>query len=153
MPDEPDDLTEYLQGQSALSRQYQREAAPLPPHALDRLVLNAARPKDLRSKPRMSQSLAPLAFAASVFLSAALILAIVFSPQAAKKIDDRPQVLRVRAYKTEPPRAALTSRERNPTAWLEDIAALRRAGRNSEADIQMRRFRGAYPAYLIPVSE
>ena len=126
----------------------------MPPQALDRLVLNAVRSKDLKSKRRMSQSLAPLAFAASVFLSVALVLAIVFTPQAAKKIDDRPQVLRVRAYKTEPPRAApLTSRERNPAAWLENIAALRRAGRNGEADIEMRRFRSAYPSYLIPASE
>jgi hypothetical protein len=37
--------------------------------------------------------------------------------------------------------------------WLGDIAALRRAGRDREADIEMRRFRSAYPDYLIPVSE
>jgi hypothetical protein len=171
MPDEPDELTEYLQGASALSRQYQREAAPLPPQPLDRLVLDAAgskegalstggviskegaRSRELKPRPRLSQSLAPLAFAASVFLSVALVLAMVFNPQPAKKLDDRPQVLRVRAYETAPPRSALTSRERNPVVWLEDIAALRREGRNSEADIEMQRFRSAYPAYLIPVSE
>jgi hypothetical protein len=57
-------------------------------------------------------------------------------------------------YKTDPPRAALASlRERNPAAWLEDIAALRRAGRDNEADVEMRRFRSAYPDYLIPISE
>jgi hypothetical protein len=151
MPDEADELTEYLQGENALSRQYRREAAPEPPQALDRLVLQSVHPR-AKSQPK-SQSLAPLAFAASVFLSVALVLAMVFGPQAAKRADDRPRVIQVRAYKTEPPRAPLTSRERNPVAWLEDIAALRRAGRDSEADIEMRRFRSAYPSYLISSSE
>jgi hypothetical protein len=96
----PDELEEYLRGDSALSRQYRRESAAAPPHALDRLVLGAA----LRS----AKSKAPL----------------------------RSQ-----------------SCERNPAVWLEDIAALRRAGRDSEADSEMRRFRSAYPDYLIPVSE
>ena len=123
----------------------------MPPHALDRLVLNAAaKPKT----PLRAQGLAPLAFAASVLLSVALVLALVFGPQAAKKTDDGPRVLKVSVYKTDPPRAAPASpRERNPAVWLEDIAALRRAGRDREADIEMRRFRSAYPSYLIPVSE
>jgi negative regulator of sigma E activity len=147
----PDELEEYLAGESALSRQYRRESAPMPPHALDRLVLNAAaKPKT----PLQAQGLAPLAFAASVLLSVALVLALVFGPQAAKKADDGPRVLKVSVYKTDPPRAAPASpRERNPAVWLEDIAALRRAGRDREADVEMRRFRSAYPSYLIPVSE
>jgi negative regulator of sigma E activity len=157
MPDEPnpDELDEYLRGESALSRRYQREPAPVPPHALDRLVLESARRPPLKSRaPLKSQSLAPLAFAASVLLSVALVLAIVFAPQAAKRNDDAPLVMRVRMYKSEPPRAALASpRERNPAAWLEDISALRRAGRDSEADAEMRRFRSAYPGYIIPTSE
>jgi len=146
MPDKrmTDELEEYLAGESALSRQYRRESAPMPPHALDRLILKAA----------VAQGLAPLAFAASVLLSVALVLALVFGPQAAKKADDEPRVLKVSVYKTDPPRAAPASpRERNPAAWLGDIAALRRAGRDREADIEMRRFRSAYPSYLIPVSE
>jgi hypothetical protein len=140
-----EELDEYLRGDSAVSRQYRREPAPAPPHALDRLVLEA---------PRRSQSLAPLAFAASVLLSVALVLAIVFGPQSARRADDKPRVLKVSVYKTDPPRAAQSSpRERNPAVWLEDIAALRRAGRDNEAAIEMRRFRSAYPNYLIPVSE
>jgi hypothetical protein len=157
MPDKrvPDELEEYLRGDSAVSREYRRESAPVPPHALDRLVFNAARLRPAKSKsPLQSQRLAPLAFAASVLLSVALVLAMVFGPQAVKKADDKPRVLKVSVYKTDPPRAALASpRERNPAAWLEDIAALRRAGRDSEADIEMRRFRSAYPNYLIPVNE
>jgi negative regulator of sigma E activity len=150
---DPDELDEYLRGASPVSRQYQREPAPLPPHALERLVLDAAH-LQVKPKPRMSQSLAPLAFAASVFLSVALVLAMVFGPQTAGKTEDKPRVMQVRVYKTEPPRAALLSpRERNPTAWLQDIAALRRAGRAGEADIEMRRFRSAYPDYIIPSSE
>ncbi|MGB6308776.1 MAG: hypothetical protein WBF89_13390, partial [Steroidobacteraceae bacterium] len=38
-------------------------------------------------------------------------------------------------------------RLRSPSVWLTDIAALRRAGRNDEADAEYRRFRKAYPAY------
>jgi negative regulator of sigma E activity len=157
MPDEPNDseLDEYLRGESALSRRYQRESAPVPPHVLDRLVLESARQAQLKSKaPLKSQNLAPLAFAASVLLSVALVLAIVFGPQAAKRNDDRPRVLQVRMYKSEPPRAALASpRERSAAAWLEHISALRRAGRDSEADAEMRRFRSAYPGYIVPTSE
>jgi hypothetical protein len=150
----PDELDEYLRGESALSRQYRRESAPTPPHALDRSVLNAASTSAKLKTPLRSQSLAPLAFAASVLLSVALVLAMVFGPQAVKKTDEKPRVLKVSVYKTDPPRAALASpHERNPAVWLEDIGALRRAGRDSEADIEMRRFRSAYPNYLIPVSE
>jgi hypothetical protein len=150
----PDELEEYLAGESALSRQYRRESAPMPPHALDRLVLNAASKSAKPKTPLQGQGLAPLAFAASVLLSVALVLALVFGHQAAKKADDEPRVLKVSVYKTDPPRAAPASpRERNPAVWLEDIAALRRAGRDREADIEMRRFRSAYPSYLIPVSE
>jgi len=156
MPDKrmTDELEEYLAGESTLSRQYRRESAPMPPHALDRLILKAATKSAKPTTPLQAQGLAPLAFAASVLLSVALVLALVFGPQAAKKADDEPRVLKVSVYKTDPPRAAPASpRERNPAAWLGDIAALRRAGRDREADIEMRRFRSAYPSYLIPVSE
>jgi hypothetical protein len=150
----PDEFDEYLRGDSALSRQYRRESAPAPPHALDRLVLGQAFRPAKSKAPLPSQSLAPLAFAASVLLSVALVLAVVFAPHAARRADDKPRVLQVSAYKTAPPRAAPASlRERNPAAWLEDIAALRRAGRDREADGEMRRFRSAYPDYLISVSE
>jgi hypothetical protein len=156
MPDGPlpPDLDGYLRGDSAVSRQYREEASPVPPHALDRLVLDAAGPEMLRSKaPLKSQSLAPLAFAASVLLSLALVLALIFGPQV-NKPDEKPQLVHVRMFKSEPPRAALASpRERNPAAWLEDIKALRHAGRVTEADVQMRRFRSAYPNYLVSINE
>jgi hypothetical protein len=57
-------------------------------------------------------------------------------------------------FKSEAPRAALASpRERDPTLWLADINALRRAGRGAEAELQMRRFRSAYPDYIVPSNE
>jgi hypothetical protein len=97
--------------------------------------------------------MAPLAFAASVLLSLALVLAIIVSPQV-KKPDEKPQVVRVRLFKSEPPRAAPASaRERNPAVWLADITALRHAGRHAEAELEMRRFRSAYPDYIIPTNE
>jgi hypothetical protein len=154
MPEAPsqDELNEYLRGSSDVSCQYQRESSPVPPHELDRWVLESA--GSLKSKtPFKSQRLAPFALAASVLLSLALVLAMLFGPQA-NKADDKPQLVRVRIFKSGPPRAAPSSpRERNPALWLEDINALRRAGRSNQADIEMRRFRSAYPDYIIPISE
>jgi hypothetical protein len=148
----PDDLDEYLRGGSALSRQYRRESAPTPPHALDRRVLELSRGTNAKSP-----CLAPLAFAASVLLSVALVLAIVFGPQTAKRADDAPRLVRVAAHPDLSPGAPLSGRlklyssdprrARPPSVWLADIAALRRAGRDSEADAELRRFRSAYPDY------
>jgi hypothetical protein len=140
----PDDLDEYLRGDSALSRQYRRESAPAPPHALDRRVLEFS-----RGTNRKSPCLAPLAFAASVLLSVALVLAIVFGPQTAKRVDDGPRLVRVAAHADASPQFYISDprRARAPSVWLADIAALRRAGRNSEADAELRRFRSAYPDY------
>ncbi|HEX3912033.1 MAG TPA: hypothetical protein VHW71_00885 [Steroidobacteraceae bacterium] len=153
MPDERArrKLDDYLRGDSALSRQYRRENAPMPPHALDRIVLDSAR--QARTGSADPQRLAPLAFAASVLLSVAMIAAMLFVPQA-KRPDDRAHIVRVRMFKSEAPRAALASpRERDPTLWLADINALRRAGRGAEAELQMRRFRSAYPDYIVPSNE
>ncbi|MEO7208377.1 MAG: hypothetical protein ABI356_16780 [Steroidobacteraceae bacterium] len=154
MPEElkPDELDDYLRGGSDVSCQYKRESLPVPPHDLDRQVLKAA--GSLKSKtPFTPRSLAPFAFAASVLLSLALVLATVFGPQV-KKPDDKPQVVRVRIFKSElPPAVHASPRERNPALWLADIDALRRNGRTAEATVQMRRFRSAYPDYIIPISE
>jgi hypothetical protein len=150
--DQPDDLDDYLQRGSALSRRYRRESAPAPPHTLDRRVLEMSR------RPHgKSPCLAPLALAASILLSVALVLAIVFGPQTTRRVDGAPHLVRVAAradasanqllnrkpqlYSSDPKFA------RAPALWLADIAALRRAGRNSEAEAQLRRFRGAYPGY------
>jgi hypothetical protein len=101
--------------------------------------------------------LAPLAFAASVLLSVALVLAIVFGPRTTKHVNDAPRLVRVAAHpdaSANPPlnrRLQLYSSDpklvRTPPVWLADIAALRRAGRNGEADAEYRRFRSAYPDY------
>jgi hypothetical protein len=139
----PDDLDEYLRGDSALSCQYRRESAPTSPPALDRRVLAMSRvvsdSRNAHAASARSPCLAPLAFAASVLTSVALVLAIVFGPQRPKRVDDAPRVVRVAAH------AELSAR--SPSAWLADIAALRRAGRNREADEELRRFHAAYPAY------
>jgi hypothetical protein len=149
----PDDLNEYLRGDSELSRAYGKQSTPMPPPALDRRVLSLSSPHGIIRK---SSCLAPLAFAASVLLSMALVLAIVFSPQKARRGDDAPRLIRVAAradlspapvdrrlhlYSSDPPRP------RTASQWLADIAALRRAGHISEADTEFRRFRNAYPAY------
>jgi negative regulator of sigma E activity len=160
----PDELDEYLRGGSALSRQYRKASAPLPPPALERRVLQAAAaqvaapdaaPGDARDAHAKPPYLAPLAFAASVLLSVAVVLAIVFGPQPAKHRNEAPRLVRTAAhaglasnaplgrklelYSSDPPRA------RTAAQWLADIEALRRAGRNSEADAELRGFRRAYP--------
>jgi hypothetical protein len=143
----PDELDEYLRGDSALSCQYRREPAPTPPPALDALVLALSRPAGASgagaARPRRDPCLAPLAFAASVLLSVALVLAIVFGPQGRKRADDAPRVVRVAAH------SDLSHLARSPRAWLADIEALRRAGHIREADEELRRFRSAYPGYSI----
>jgi hypothetical protein len=139
MPMPGDELDEYLCGASALSQAYQREPLPLPPHAVDRAVLGAS-----RVGTKKSQYLAPSAFAASVLLSFAMVLAIVFAPRQAR--EEAPKLVHVGLYSD-------TGTVRKPAVWLADIAALRRAGRYSEAAAEMRRFRFAYPNYIIPSEE
>jgi negative regulator of sigma E activity len=160
----PDELEEYLRGGSALSRQYRKASAPLPPPALERRVLeDAAAPdaapraarvhaRDAHAKPPY---LAPLAFAASVLLSVAVVLAIVFGPQPAKHRNEAPRLVRTAAHASLAPNAPLgrklelyssdPPRVRAAAQWLADIEALRRAGRNSEAEEELRGFRRAYP--------
>ncbi len=170
--DPPDDLDNYLRGDSALSRQYKRESAPIPPAALDRRVLELARNAHAARNAHGSREpagkppcLAPLAFAASVLLSVALVLAIVFGPQVSKRIDNAPHLVRVAAHANPSANASLDRKleldnsdprlargpsvwlARTPSVWLADIAALRRAGRNAEADAEMRRFRSTYADY------
>jgi hypothetical protein len=141
--DPPDELEDYLRRDSALSRQYGREPAPMPPHALDRRVL-----KFSRDAQGNAPYLAPLALAASVLLSVALVLAIAFGPQSAKRADDTPHLVRVAARADSDAHASLTRKlARAPSDWLADIAALRRAGRNNEADAELRRFHSTYPDY------
>jgi hypothetical protein len=143
--DQPDDLDEYLRGDTALSRRYRRESAPAPPHVLDRRVLRLS-----RQAQRTSPCLQPLAFAACVLLSVALVLAMVFGPAARRTDDNTPRLVRVAARAEMPPQlyGSDLSRARPAKVWLADIAALRRAGRNVEADAEYRRFRNAYPDYV-----
>ena len=151
--DQPDDLDEYLRGDTALSRRYRRESAPMPPHVLDRRVLRLS-----RQAQRTSPCLQPLAFAACVLLSVALVLAMVFGPAARRTDDNTPRLVRVAARAEVPPNVPLNrkaqlyrsdlSRARPAKVWLADIAALRRAGRNVEADAEYRRFRNTYPDYV-----
>jgi hypothetical protein len=97
-----DELDEYLRGGSALSRQYRRLPAHEPPRALDVQILSRARvvPASPRAARSKSMCLAPMAFAASVLLSVALVLAIAFGPQSVKvkSVDEAPRVYRAVAH-------------------------------------------------------
>jgi hypothetical protein len=138
--DSGEELNQYLQGGSPLSRHYRGESAPLPPPALDRAVL-----RNVRSGGK-SLCLAPLAFAACVLLSLALVAAVVLAPASSTRVPDAPRVMPVRLYR-EPADA------RRPSDWLADIAAMRRAGRYREAAEEMQRFHSVYPHYIVPSDE
>jgi hypothetical protein len=145
-----DDLNDYLQGGSELSRAYQREAAPPPPHLLDRRVLELS-----QGRYGAPVYLAPLALAASVLLSVALVLAMLFGPQGSKRRDETPHLIRVAALTDPAGSGSLAERLQyygaeappEPARWLAEIGALRRAGRTREADAEWQRFRRAYPDY------
>jgi hypothetical protein len=173
-----DDLDDYLRGDSRLSRAYKQLPAPPFPRALDGKVLERA-----RAARRKSQRLAPLALAASVLLSVAIVLAIIFGPRTVKHVNEPARILAAAArggeraggqraaarepmppilgrtqqlYTSDPPRSPaglpsvlMTSALQDPAAWLAQIAALRRAGRADEADVQYRRFLSAYPSYAV----
>lgn len=145
-----DELNEYLRGDSALSCRYRSEAAREPPPALDRAVLRAAR-STVRGVAVKSPCLAPLAFAASALLSVALVAAIVLAPASTRRASDArngqaPRVTPVRLYSE-------ATETRQPSEWLADIAALRRAGRLREAAVEMQRFHSVYPHYIVPTDE
>src|ERR1700722_17642263 len=152
----PDDLDDYLRGDSALSRQYKRESTPMPPHALDRRVLGSCSEVQGTAQ-RLTPCLAPLALAASVLLSVALVLAIVFGPQTARRVDDAPRLVRVAAHTDALTNPALNRKlqlyssdpksARAPSDWLADIAALRRAGRDREGGGGVGRFHRTHPGY------
>lgn len=150
-----------MRGDSALSVQYRRESAPLPPPALDRCVLESARADSrfiARERCAKPPYLAPLALAASVLLSVAVVLAIVFGPRTnARHGDETPRLVRTAAHSRLMPNSSFNHRHdvysgdplqvRPAAAWLADIDELRRTGRNREADAELRRFRSAYPHY------
>src|SRR6202021_1590488 len=123
--DQPDDLDEYLRGDTALSRRYRRESAPAPPQFLDRRVLRLSRQAE-RTAQRQSPCLQPLAFAACVLLSVALVLAMVFGPAARRMDDNTPRLVRVAARAEVRPQLYRSdlSRARPAKVWLADIAAL-----------------------------
>jgi hypothetical protein len=143
----------------ALSRIYRRAARLAPPPALDRRVLAAAR----RARP-WSQVLPPLALAASVLLSLAVVLAIAFGPRhgpggdepvrllrAAARVDSPHLIEPRRLYTSDPPPSrgsgSVRPSARDPDAWLQHIVALRNAGRRAEAEQELRLFRAAYPSF------
>ncbi|HEX4243886.1 MAG TPA: hypothetical protein VHZ53_20895 [Steroidobacteraceae bacterium] len=153
------ELEEYLRGGSPLSLQYQREGGATPAHALDRRVLALSRVlpteaparESLRSARARAPCLAPLAFAACVLLSVAMVTALLFGPESARRREEPPRLVRT-AMRVDAPFKLYSSDPRHlrqPQAWLRDIDALRRAGRDEEADAEYRRFVAAYPAWRL----
>jgi hypothetical protein len=164
-PDE--ELEEYLRGGSPLSLQYRREGGATPPHALDRRLLALSRVLGTEAPrlesstvapacgspgraPSKSPCLAPLAFAACVLLSVAMVTALLFGPESTRR-EEPPRVMRTAMRVDAPlrPYSSSPQRLRKPDVWLRDIEALRRGGHEELADAEYRRFVAAYPAWRV----
>lgn len=71
--------------------------------------------------------------------------------EAARRIGPRSTVRPSTADST--PADSAGEQMRDPEDWLEDIRALRAAGRDDEADAEWRRFRNSYPDYVVHPGE
>ena len=145
--DQEDELERYLRGGSEVSSAYRRASQPLPARAADRRVLDLARAAR-RAPPRRDV----LAYAACALLAVAVLFTIQFAPHAAGGPDDSPRLVRTALPGGAGPGlrlrdAVLGGPDPAASAWLARIAALRRAGREAQADAQYRRFLAAHPGF------
>ncbi len=145
--EQDDDLERYLRGDSAVSSAYRRASQAAPARSVDRRVLERARAAR-RAAPRRDV----LAYAACALLAVAVLFTIQFAPRPAGGVEDSPRLVRTALHDGAWPGLGLRDAvlgEPDPAvrAWLARIAALRRAGREAQADEQYRRFLAAHPDY------
>lgn len=137
----PDELDEYLERQSALSRAYHAANSPEPPVALDRRVLRMAESPQRRARRRMVFACAACLLLSCVGMSVLLLRA---PPSSAV---EAPRITRVQYY--HEPRAEEAAR-REQAAWIARIVALRREGHTDEAEAELKRFHAAFPDHTLP---
>lgn len=147
---EPHDPVDDIDSGDLVSR-YHGTARREPPRALDRRVLQATRGS------QGQKNLRAMTLAASGVLLLGLVFAIAFAPAPPQHVAAKPRLIRAaardelsasphdsrqpRLYSTDPPL------RRDARTWLADIAALRRSGRNADAERELERFRRANPSY------
>ena len=142
-----DELERYMRGDSEVSSAYQRTSQLAPPRTLDRRMLERARAAR-RSAPHRDG----LAYAACALLALAVLFTIQFAPGAINRLDDAPQFVQTAMHGDGSTDlrlrdAVLGGPHRTARAWLAHIAALRRAGQETQADAEYRRFLAAHPGY------
>lgn len=164
------DLDDFLAGRSSLEDLYRQTRDPVPPPELDRRIVAAARQAAARPGAMRRWTL-PAALAAVLVLAVSLTPLLIrerglepdSAPSASLKIQPPPPTVRQEADASLPAEesrgrmpaaAAPPAREaqpeapiRSPERWLEDIAGLRRQGRDAEAAANLREFRRHYPDY------
>jgi len=181
-----DDLDDYLRGNTDVSRAYRQLSNPKVPPGIDQKIAAHAREalsddggrtpsaaprmRDL-NKPvvRKPSWFAPFSLAASVLLSAAVLLAIAFDPHARIHKDDKLRILpavahreivRRQLYTSDPPHSrslAVDGAElapmrvdvlrKDPQEWLARIESLRRSGRTRAAELELQEFRKVFPNF------
>jgi hypothetical protein len=179
-------LDEYLRGNSEVSRAYRQLHSPKVPAGIDRKIAAHARQalsegashasssvrrmRDL-NKPvvRKPSWFAPFSLAASVLLSAAVLLAIAFDPHARIHKDDKLRLVpavahreltRRQLYSSDPPHSRSLSVEgtelapmpvgvlrKDPQQWLARIESLRRSGQARAAELELQEFRKVFPNF------
>ena len=177
-----DEFDEYLAGNTEVSRTYRRLQHPKAPAGVEQKISEYARnavadDSEPKAQPRMRNInkpvvrrpswFAPFSLAASVLLSAAVLLAIAFDPHAHSRKDDKLRLVPAVAhrdiasrqlYTSDPPNSRAVSTDgavlppmpvevlhKDPVEWLARIKALRQSGRTRAADAELREFRKVFP--------
>ena len=144
------ELREYLHRKSALSMGYKKVYVEAPPPELDRAVKARAR--------RALQWLGPAALAAciAIGLMGGLVIGVskfmdvaVKAERHAKEINTPPVTVAIDAkslsMENAAPEAGPTAEQPGREQWLAKIDALKKEGKQAEADAELARFRAAYP--------
>lgn len=106
-----------------------------------------------RSEIAVEQGLATTAKSQALSAAAPAAAALDSAPAPAAAVIDSPAQKRVEAAaagRMAPPAPAKSASGRPASVWIDEIRALRRAGKNDEAERQLREFRRTHPDYPLP---
>jgi len=164
-PERDEEFEAYLRRRSGLLNRLGSAQKLEPPDDLDDIVLQRAR-QAIQAPRRLPLYKAPrwalaVGLVAIILLSLSLVLNVSLnrsaqlgsrSPAAtaarqAKVPDGAPTAGGAPTPGEAPPPAGEPPAPADPQAWLKQIQALRAAGKDAQADAQLRRFRAAFPGY------
>lgn len=166
-------LEDYLDGDSELSRLYRTLEQPEPPADLDRKVIAQARNSLASTRQHKGRLPRGWVLTASTIGVLALSLTVVLQISSPPNVDpaaETPEPASVATPAAEGPRTGGTGRVApgafgvpakpsepagpaldypGPDEWLAAIETLREAGQHEEAAEELKRFKLAYPGYVI----